>query len=104
MTPAPNHLAGQAQDPFVRDPVLEELLQPAPIKVAEEVADVRIKHPVHLLAGDPDRERVQRIVRAASGSEPVREPDEVRLVDRVEHLHDGTLEDLVLQRRDAKRS
>src|SRR5437870_5737557 len=36
-------------------------------------------------------------------SNTVREAQEVRLVDRVEYLDDGTLDDLVLQRGDAER-
>jgi hypothetical protein len=42
-------------------------------------------------------------VRAAPRSKPVGEADEVRLVDAVEHLDDGPLEDLVLQRGDTER-
>jgi len=43
--------------------MLEKPLQPALIKPGEEVADVRVEHEVHLPARDPDRERVQRIMR-----------------------------------------
>ena len=103
MTPALSHFRMQPQDPLVRDPVLEELLQPAVIELVEEVADVRVEHPVHLLPLDPDRERVQRIMRAAPRPEPVGEAQEVRLVDGVEHLDDRPLDDLVLQRGDAER-
>jgi hypothetical protein len=42
-------------------------------------------------------------MRFAPGPEPVGEADEVRLVDAVEHLDDGALDDLVLQRGDAER-
>ena len=52
---------------------------------------------------DPDPERIQRIVLAAPRPEPVREAEEVLLVDRVEHLDHGPLDDLVLQRGDAQR-
>ena len=83
--------------------MLEEPLQPDSVELAEEVADVRVQHPVHLAAFDPDRERVQRIMLGAPRSEPVGEADEVRLVDAVEHLNDGALEDLVLQRGDTER-
>src|SRR5512143_2390748 len=48
-------------------------------------------------------ESVQRIMLAASRSEPVREAKEVRLVDLVEDLYGGTLDNLVFQRRHAKR-
>jgi len=83
--------------------VLKELLQPAVIKAGEEIADVRVEHPVHLLPLDPDRERIQRMMRAAPRPETVGEAQEVHLVDGVEHLDDGALEDLVLQRGNAKR-
>jgi len=43
-------------------------------------------------------------MRRAPGSEPIREAEKVRLIDAVEHLHDGTLDDLVLQRRDPQRT
>ena len=83
--------------------MLEEPLQPALIEPGEEVADVRVEHVVHLLARDPDRERVQRIMLRAPRPEPVRETEEVLLVDRVQHLDHRPLEDLVLQRGDPER-
>ena len=42
-------------------------------------------------------ERIQRMMRAASGSEPIGEAEEVLLVDGVEHLDDGSLEEFVFQ-------
>jgi hypothetical protein len=72
--------------------------------LAEKVADVRVEHPIHLLALQTDRQRVQRVVRATPRTKSVREATEVRLVDRVEHLDDGPLKNLVLQRGDAERS
>jgi site-specific DNA recombinase len=96
-------LADQPQDPLVRDPVPEEPPQPIVIKTGEEVADVRVEHPVHPLLRNPDRQRVQRIVRAAPRSEPVGEAPEILLVDGIEHLDDGPLDNLVFQRGDAER-
>jgi site-specific DNA recombinase len=96
-------LIDQPQNPFVRDPVPEELPQPDPIKLAEKVADVRVEHPVHLLPPDPDRQRVQRVMRASARPEPVGEAQEVRLVNSVQYLDDSPLDDLVLQRGDAQR-
>ena len=81
----------------------EKLLEPVPIKLAEEVADVRIQHPIHLLPGDPGRQRAQRIMRLAPWPEPVRKAPEIRLVNGVQHLDDGPLDNLVLQRGDAER-
>ena len=96
-------LADQPQDPLIRDPVPEELLQPAPVELPEEVADIRVQNPVHLLPVDPGHQGIQRLVGPAARPEPVGEPQEVRLVDSVQHLDDGPLDDLVLQRGDAER-
>src|SRR3954468_20669793 len=70
----------------------------------EERADVSVQYPVHLCAGDPDHERIHRIVRAASGSEPIREPEEIFLVDRAQHRSRGPLDDLVLKGGDRDRA
>src|SRR5689334_21583048 len=83
--------------------MLDKPSQPRMINMAEKVADVRIEHPVHPLPLDPDREGVQRIMRAAPRPEPIREAPEAHLVDGVEHLDDRPLNDLVLQRRDPQR-
>src|SRR5215470_4647146 len=101
--PRSQPLTDQPQDPFVRDPVLQKLPQPGMIKLAEEVADVRIEHPVHRSAADPGRERVQRIMRTAPWPKPIREPPEIHLVDGVKHLDQRPLDDLVLQHGDAER-
>src|SRR3981189_3195348 len=58
----------------------------------------------HLLALDPDNQRIHRIMRAAPGSESVREPEEVFLVDRVEHRSCRPLDDLVFQGRNRERA
>ena len=83
--------------------MLEELQQPALIEPREEVADVSVEHEVHLLAHDPDRERIQRIMLRAPRPKPVRETKKVLLVDGVQHLDHRPLEDLVLQRGDPER-
>ena len=70
----------------------------------EEPGNVGVQYPVHPRVADPDGERVQCIMRTASGPEPVREPEEIFLVDRVQHLDHRTLDDLVLQRCDAERA
>ena len=74
----------------------------------EEVADVRVEHPVHLPLADPDRQRVERVVWAAPWSEPVGEAEEVLLVDGVQHL-DGrwvsqSVDDELARRRVIRRS
>src|SRR5262249_28280095 len=58
---------------------------------------------VHLPTGDRHRQSIQRIVRPSSGSEPVWEPEEILLVDGVEHHDAGALDDLVLQSCDRQR-
>jgi len=55
-------ITDQPQDPPVRDPMLDELHQPGLIELGEEVADIRVEYPVHLLPRDPGRQRIQRIV------------------------------------------
>jgi hypothetical protein len=63
----------------------------------EEAAQICIEHRVHFLSRDPDRQRIQRLMRAALGSKSVREAKKVLLVDRIQHLNDSVLDDLVLQ-------
>src|SRR5207248_2564181 len=67
----------------------------------EEATNVCIEHPVHSLPLDAHGQRVQRLMRAAAGTEPVREALEVDLVDLVENRHHSLLNDLVLQGCDA---
>src|SRR5438270_12561538 len=58
---------------------------------------------VHLPVGDPHHQGIQRIMWSAPGTEPVREPEEVFLVDGVQH-HDGSaLDELVFQGGDRQR-
>jgi hypothetical protein len=103
MTPAANHFPDQPQDPLVCDPVLKELRQPAMVKAGEELAEIRVEHPVHAPRLDRGGERIQRIMRAAPRPKPIRETEEVRLVDGVQNLDERPLKDLVLQRSDTKR-
>src|SRR6266849_6508833 len=81
----------------VADPVFQETDEPSLAHRVEERLDVGVQYEVHLSAADPDDERIHRIVRAAPGPEPVREPEEVFLVDRVQHRSRRPLDDLVLQ-------
>ena len=84
-------------DAWVADPVLDELHQPFVVQRIEKPANVRVEQPVHLLALDSHRQSIQRHVGAASGAEPIREAQEVGLVDGIEHLHRRALDDFVLQ-------
>src|SRR5450631_264039 len=74
----------QADDASVADAMFHKLDEPFLAHRVEERADVGGQYPVHLCAGDRDHERVDRIVRAASGSQPIRQPEEIFLVDRAQ--------------------
>jgi hypothetical protein len=78
--------------------------QPLVTDYIEESRDVGVHYPVHLRAGNPDRQSVQRIVLTASRSEPVREPQEIFFVDCIQHLHHSALNDLIFQRGDPQRA
>jgi hypothetical protein len=68
-----------------------------------EPSDVSVQYPVHRLAPDADRERIQRVMLSPAGPEPVGEADKVLLVDRIENFNHGALDDLVFQRRNPQR-
>ena len=70
----------------------------------EKVSDVGVKNEANLPAGDADHERVQAIVLAALRPEPVAEPEELFLVDAVQHRHGRPLDNLVLECRDRQRA
>ena len=90
-------LADEADDAPIADPVLHEANQPGLTDRVEERSNIGVQDVVHLGAADPDHERVQRIVLAAPRPEPVAEPKEVLLVDRVQHGGRRPLDDLVLE-------
>src|SRR5713226_9344769 len=92
----------QAKYPAIGHPMLDELHGPFVAQLIEEAQNVRIEHPVHSLPLNAHRQRVQRLMRAATGTEPVRKALEVDLVNLVEDRHHGLLNDFVLQRRDAQ--
>src|SRR5712692_7724497 len=94
----------QAKYPPIGYPMLDELHHPFVAQVIEEATDVGIKHPVHSLPLDAHRQRIKRLMRAATGTEPVRKAFEVDLVDLVEDRHHRLLNDFVLQRCDAQRT
>jgi len=62
--------------------MFQEPDEPIPVHAIEEGADVRIDDPTDLAPFDSDRERIERVVRPTSRSEPVAEPEKLRLVDR----------------------
>ena len=102
--PAFSHFGDQADDAPVADPMLHKAGQPFLTDLVEERPDVGVQYPAHLSAIDPDTKRIQRVVRATSGPEPVRDSEEVLLVDRVQQCDHRPLDDLVLQGRDRERA
>ena len=100
LEPFPN----QADDALVANPVFDEPDQPVMADPVEERLDVGVENPSHLSSCNSERECIQRVVLAASGPEPIAEPQELRLIDRRQDRHQCGLDDLVLQCRDAERS
>src|SRR5665213_2712690 len=94
----------QPKYPPISHPVLDELHRPFVAQIVVKAADVRIEHPVHLLPLDTHTQCIERLMRAATGTEPIREALEVDLTNLVEDRHHGLLNDFVLQRRDAQRT
>src|SRR6266550_7986954 len=56
----------QPKYPAIGHPMLDELHRPFVAQVVEEATDVGIEHPVHPLPLDAHRQRVQRLMRAAT--------------------------------------
>ena len=98
-------LGDQPDDPAVPNPVLHEPKKPASINLVEVGPNVRIGYPVDLAPFYPECQGIERIVRATPGSEPIAEPEELRLEYRhKDGLSHRRLDDLVLQCSDAQRS
>src|SRR5258708_20295734 len=70
----------------------------------EEPCNIGVENPAHALLGESDRERIQRIMLATPRSEPVREPEELFLIDRVQDFHHRLLDYLIFKRGDAERT
>jgi hypothetical protein len=43
--------------------VLEELHKLLMVKAGEELAEIRVEHPIHAPLENPERERIQRVMR-----------------------------------------
>jgi hypothetical protein len=89
--------ANQAQQPPVSYPVLEELHHPFVADVVKEATNVCVQHPVHFAPVDSDGQRIKRIVRPASGPEPIGKAQEIHFIDGVEEFDDCRLCDFVFQ-------
>src|SRR4029077_9253550 len=68
-----------------------------------KLPDVGIQHPVHFSRSDANRQRIQRLMRAAPRSESIRKSQEVLFINRVQYLDGGTLDDFVFQRGNPER-
>ncbi len=95
--------SGCSDSAKVADVVFQEAHQPVLADRVEERPDVGVQDVVHFGADDPHAESIRRIVRATPGPEPAAEAEEILLVDRVQHLDYGALDDLVLDGRDRRR-
>ena len=78
--------------------------QPIVTDRVEERTDIGISHRVDPSLPQPEGERVQRVVLAASGPESLVEFLKLSLVDRRQNRHHRRLDDLILQCGDAERS
>ena len=89
---------------MVGDAMLDEPDHPRFVEVIEEALDVGIKYVVHLLFHERIRQRVQRLMLAASRTKTIREAEEALLIDMVEDGDHCVLDDLVLQCGDPERT
>ena len=64
--------------------------------------DIGVQYPAHRATLDSHRQRIQCIMLATPGTEPVRESEEIDLVDCAQYLHHGLLHNLVLHRCDTE--
>lgn len=108
MTPVFDHaglepLANQSQNPPIRNSVCQKSHHPRMVDGVEERLNIGIQYPAHLVTLDSGRQRVQCMMLTAPGTKSIREPKEIFLIDHTQHLDDGLLHDLVLQRGDSQR-
>jgi hypothetical protein len=82
--------------------MLHELDQPAFIEVVEKASDVSVQNVVHFLLQERVRQRVQRIVLAASRAKTIRKAKKVLFLDLVEDSGHSVLDDLIFQGRNPK--
>ena len=81
--------------------MLHELDQPTLVEVIEKPSNVGVKNVVHLLLQEHIRQRIQRLMLAASRAKPVLESEKVLLANLVEDSDRGLLDDLIFQSRDS---
>jgi hypothetical protein len=90
-------LLSVAHDALVPQPMRDALHQPCVGHRVKDPTDVRSKHPVDLAFRTAHRHRSERLMGAAARSQSRGEAANVSLVDSVQHLHRGPLDDLVCQ-------
>jgi len=83
--------------------MLDKTLHPYVVDRVVERPDVGVEHPANPPV-DPHGERIQCVVRTPAGPESVREPQKLRLVDRLQNPPHRLLDALVFQRRDTERA
>lgn len=83
------HRHGRARAISIPPPISQSWLASS-----KERSNIGVQYVVHLGAGDADRQCIQRIVLAAPRSESIRGPEEILLVDRVQHRDCRPLDDL----------
>ncbi len=94
----------QPHDAPIGHPMLDELDKPFVGEMVKKSPNVKVEYPVHFSRQQSRVERVQRLMLTAPRSEPVREAEEIRFVDGVQHLDRCTLGDFVFQRCYSERS
>ena len=82
--------------------MLDKLHRPFVAHVIEEPPNVRVQHPVHSLPTDTHMQRIERVMRVASRTKPVRVTPKVHLINFIKDGDHGLLNDFVLQRRNAQ--
>jgi hypothetical protein len=100
----PKPFTDQAENPAVRNAVLEEFKQIVMVDGVEESLNICIEYPVHFPRDQAHIEGVQPIVSAAPRPEPVGEVEKVHLIDGIEHRGHRMLDDFVLQRDNPQRT
>ena len=99
----PQPFLDQAEDALVADAMFKKADEPFLAHAVEEFRNIGVDNKVHLRAVDGRRQSVERVMRSPSWPEAVAEAEEVFLVNGVQYVDRGALDDLVLQRRDRQR-
>src|SRR6516164_8943770 len=77
--------------------MFHKLDQPTVLEFVEKGSDIQIQNPLHLLAHNPYRQRIQCVMLAAPRPESVAEAQKVLFPYLVEDCPDRVLDDFVLQ-------